>query len=421
MRQGPLPRGAVLAQSAALTVLRSANVRWFIASRFLSSLGMMLLRSSLQWQIFEQTGSAFYLGLIGAVQFAPVLLLSPLAGAIADVHDRKRIVLLAFTGEILCGLGLWLASADGQTPLLAMYAAIAFLAICVAFEAPAASALLPTLLPAERFQSAVTVQSAVRGLGWVSGPVLTGLLVAAFGIEACYVAQIVGSTLAVASFLAVSTPRHDSTGRTVSLGAIAEGLRFVRRRPVIWGSMTLDMFAVLFASVTVLLPVFAKDILEVGPRGYGVLAGSLQGGQYLMALWLVVRPPITRPGRALLLSVTTFGVATIVFGLSRDFTLSIAALAVAGMADQISMITRHTLIQLSTPDDLRGRVSSVNMVFIGASNQLGDVESGFLAALTSATFTVLFGGAACLAVTGLIAWRIPALRSWRTPGPDDRV
>lgn len=382
---------------------------------------MMLLRSSLQWQIFEQTGSAFYLGLIGAVQFAPVLLLSPIAGAIADVHDRKRIVLIAFAGEVLCGLGLWLASADGQTPLLAMYGAIGFLAICGAFEAPAASALLPTLVPPDRFQSAVTVQSAIRGLGWVSGPVLTGFLVASFGIEACYVAQVVGSTLAVASFLPVAVPLQSATGRTVSFAAITEGLRFVRARPVVWSSMTLDMFAVLFASVTVLLPVFAKDILAVGPEGYGILAGSLQAGQYLMALWLLVRPPILQPGRALLLAVTTFGLATLVFGLSRDFYLSIGALALAGMADQISMITRHTLIQLSTPDELRGRVSSVNMVFIGASNQLGDVESGFLAALTSATFTVLFGGAACLVVTGLIAWRVPELRSWRPPSTDDRA
>jgi MFS family permease len=376
---------------------------------------MMLLRSSLQWQIFEQTGSAFYLGLIGAVQFAPVLMLSPWAGAIADVHDRKRIVKLTFTGEILCGLILWLVSAEGQTPLLAMYGAIGFLAVCVTFEAPAASALLPTLVPSERFQSAVTVQSAVRGLGWVSGPVLTGFLVADFGIEACYAAQILGGGLALASFLPVSGPSPMSTGRTVSLAAIREGIRFVRRRPVIWGPMTLDMFAVLFASVTVLLPVFAKEILDVGPRGYGILAGSLQAGQYLMALWLIVRPPIAQPGRALLSSVAIFGVATVVFGLSRDFILSIGALAVAGMADQISIITRHTLIQLSTPDELRGRVSSVNLVFIGASNQLGDVESGFLAALTSATFTVLFGGVACLAVTGLIAWRIPALRTWRPP------
>ena len=205
-----------------------------------------------------------------------------------------------------------------------------------------------------------------------------------------------------------------------SMRLALDGLRFIRRSPIVLSVIALDMFAVLFASVTVLLPVFAKEILEVGPRGYGVLAGSLQAGQYVMALLLIARPPISHPGRALLLAVATFGAATVVFGLSRDFYLSIAALAVAGMADQISMITRHTLIQLSTPDELRGRVSSVNMVFIGASNQLGDVESGFLAALTSATFTVLFGGAACLAVVGLIAWRIPELRAWHAPAPGDR-
>jgi len=380
---------------------------------------MLLVRSSLQWQIFDQTGSAFHLGLIGAVQFVPVLLLSPLAGAVADAHDRKRIVLLTITGEILCGVGLWLASGDGQTPLWAMYAAVGGLALCFTFEAPAASALLPTLVPADQFQSAVTVQSAVRGLGWVSGPVLTGFLIAAHGIESCYVVQVACACLALATFAVVRNSAAASHSQTVSLRAIREGVRFVRRRPVVWSAMTLDMFAVLFASVTVLLPVFAKEILDVGPRGYGVLAGSLQAGQYLMALWLVIRPPIANPGRALLLAVTIFGAATIVFGLSHNFYLSIGSLAVAGMADQISMITRHTLIQLSTPDELRGRVSSVNMMFIGASNQLGDVESGFLAALTSATFTVLFGGVACLAVVGLIAWRIPELRGWQAPTPDD--
>jgi len=391
-----------------------------VASRFISSLAMLLVRSSLQWQIFDQTGSAFHLGLIGAVQFVPVLLLSPLAGAVADAHDRKRIVLLTISGAMLCGVFLWLLSGEGQTPLWAMYAAVGGLALCHTFEAPAASAMLPTLVPVDRFQSAVAVQSAVRGLGWVSGPVLTGFLIAAHGIELCYVAQIAGTCLALATFATVRRPIATSSGQTVTLRAIREGIGFVRRRPVIWGAMTLDMFAVLFASVTVLLPMFAKDILEVGPRGYGVLAGSLQAGQYLMALWLIVRPPLAHPGRALLLAVTTFGAATIVFGLSRNFYLSIGALALAGMADQISMITRHTLIQLSTPDELRGRVSSVNMVFIGASNQLGDVESGFLAALTSATFTVLFGGVACLAVVGLIAWRIPELRAWHPPAPEDR-
>lgn len=373
------------------------------------------MRSSLQWQIFDQTGSAFHLGLIGAVQFGPVLLLSPLAGAVADAHDRKRIVMLSLAGAMLCGAGLWAVSGDGQTPLWAMYAAVGALACCSSFEAPAASALLPTLVPPERFQSAVAVQSAVRGLGWVTGPVLTGLLIAAHGIELCYAVQVACAGLALASFAVVRAPAVASSGQRVTLQAIREGIGFVRRRPVIWSAMTLDMFAVLFASVTVLLPIFARDILEVGPRGYGVLAGSLQAGQYLMALVLILRPPLANPGRALLLAVATFGLATIVFGLSRDYFLSIGALAIAGMADQISMITRHTLIQLSTPDPLRGRVSSVNMVFIGASNQLGDVESGFLAALTGATFTVLFGGTACLAVVGLIAWRIPELRDWRPP------
>jgi len=398
-------------------VLREPSIRWYTASRFASSLANTLLRSSLQWQIFEQTGSAFYLGLIGAVQFVPVLLLSPLAGAIADARDRNRIIRTTLVLEIALGLGLWLSSGDGQAPLGVMFGVIALLAVCLAFEAPAASALLPALLPPERFQSAVTVQSAVRGLGWVSGPVLTGFLVDAWGIEACFLTQIAATSVALASFLPIRSPRPTGPPRSVGIEAIAEGVRFVRARPVVWGSMTLDMIAVLFASVTVLLPVFAKEILEVGARGYGILAGSLQAGQYLMAMALVVRPPIERPGRALLLAVATFGASTIVFGLSQSFVVSVLALAVAGMADQISMTTRHTLIQLSTPDALRGRVSSVNMIFIGASNQLGDVESGFLAAWLGAPITVLFGGGVCLLVTALFAWRIPALRHWQPERP----
>ncbi len=405
-----------MAESFALTVLRDPDVRWYIASRFSSSLGMTLLRSTLQWQIFEQTGSPFYLGLIGAVQFVPVLLLSPIAGAVADAFDRKRIVLSTLTLAILLGLGLRGLSVDGEAPLVAMFSALALLAVGLAFEGPAASAWLPALVPADRFQSAVTVQSAVRGLGWVSGPVLTGLLVSLQGIELSFLVQAGATSLALAGALRVRSPERGRAGAQVSLAAILEGVRFVRARPVVWSSMTLDMVAVLFASVTVLLPVFAKEILEVGPRGYGVLAGSLQAGQSLMAMWLVTRPAIRRPGRALLFAVATFGAATLVFGLSRDYALSVLALAVAGMADQVSMITRHTLIQLSTPDELRGRVSSVNLIFIGASNQLGDVESGFLAAWLGAPITVLFGAGVCLAVTGLFAWRIPELRTWRPPG-----
>jgi len=198
------------------------------------------------------------------------------------------------------------------------------------------------------------------------------------------------------------------------LEAIREGLAFVSRQPVVLGCMSLDMFAVIFGGAVALLPIYANEILEVGARGYGVLSASLEIGALFMSLLLVWLPPIRRAGRALLVAVTLYGVATIVFGFSRWFPLSVAAYLLAGMADQVSVVLRGTAIQLTTPDALRGRVSALNMIFIGASNQLGAAESGFVAALTSATFAVVSGGIGCLVVVAIVAWRLPALRRYRT-------
>jgi hypothetical protein len=219
--------------------------------------------------------------------------------------------------------------------------------------------------------------------------------------------------------LRVRSPAIEGGGRSVSLRSIREGIGFVWHHSAILGSMTLDMFAVVFASVTALLPVFATEILEVGPRGYGLLSASIQIGTVVMAILLLAGRPIRRPGRALLSAVFFFGVATIGFGLTQSFPLAVVALIFTGMADQVSMVARSIILQLSTPDALRGRVNSVNMIFIGASNELGAAESGFLAALTSATFSVVFGGLACLGVLGAVTLASPALRSYDVDAPVD--
>jgi hypothetical protein len=194
---------------------------------------------------------------------------------------------------------------------------------------------------------------------------------------------------------------------------VREGLQFVRRRPVVLGCMVLDMFAVIFGGAAALLPIYATEILGVGPRGYGLLGASMELGALTTALVLMVRPPIRRTGAALLAAVGVYGAATIAFGLSTWFPLSVAAYMLVGAADQVSVVARATAIQLSTPDALRGRVSAVNLLFIGASNQLGAAESGFVAALTSAPFAVVSGGIGCLLVLGAVAWRIPELRAYR--------
>lgn len=387
-----------------------------MASRFFAATSMTLLRATIAWQIFDLTESAFYLGMVGLVQFLPVLPMSLLGGAVADSFDRRRIVLLAQTATLLCSALLWFASAGAGSPLYFIYLVIGILSIAAAFENPARASLLPTLVSRELFPTAVTLNATFQTLGWMTGPVLTGFIVDAYGIPYTYGLNLGLILLSALLFLCVRSRTNVEGAGRVSLRAIAEGIAFVRHRPVILSAMVLDMFAVVFASVTALLPVYATDILGVGARGYGVLSASLELGTFLMALILLARSPIQRPGRALLIAVAFFGAATLCFGVSRSLPLSVAALVMAGMADQVSMVTRSTIIQLSTPDALRGRVSSVNMVFINASNQLGIAESGFLAALTSATFSVVAGGIACLGVLAAIAAKVPSLRRY---SPDE--
>jgi MFS family permease len=396
-----------------LAALRQRPLVLFVASRFFAGAAMTLLRATFAWQVYAITGSAFHLGLMGLAQFVPTLALSLVGGAVADSFDRRRVVVLSQAAVLLGSATLFMASSGAQPRLLVLYGVVVATAAASSFEGPARAAWLPALVPRELFPSAVTLQSSVQQLGWVMGPVLMGFAIDAAGVRAAYAIHVGLVVVSIALVSRVRAATRDERHADVSLAAIQEGIRFVRSRQAVLGAMTLDMFAVIFAGATALLPIYAEEILQVGPRGYGLLSSSLELGTFLMAALLLVLRPIQRPGRALLLAVGAFGLATIVFGLSRSFPLSIAAFVVAGMADQVSMVTRSTLIQLSTPDELRGRVSSVNLVFIGASNQLGAVESGFVAGLFGATFSVVSGGVACLAVLGWIAVKMPALRDYR--------
>jgi MFS family permease len=397
--------------------LRERNLVWFVASRFFSGMAMTLLRATFAWQIFAITGSAFHLGLVGLVQFLPNFILSLVAGAIADTYDRRRIVMLSQAAALLGSAALFASARSGSASLSVIYAVIFAAAVASSFEGPARAALLPTLVPRPLFPSAVTLHSAVQNLAWVTGPLLTGFIIAAAGVSAAYLLNVGLIAVGLSALACVHPGRSEGTRGVVSLKAIGEGVAFVRKRQAILGAMTLDMFAVIFAGATALLPIYANDILRVGARGYGLLSSALEIGTVLMSGILLLRPHLRRPGRALLWAVAVYGIATIVFGLSRSFPLSLAAFIVAGMADQVSMVTRAMIIQLSTPDELRGRVSSVNLLFIGASNQLGAVESGFVAALTTATFSVVSGGLGCLLVLGVVAVALPGLRRHRLEEP----
>jgi len=390
------------------------DLRYYLASRFSSGMAMTMMRAAILWHVFAMSGSAFHLGLIGLVQFLPAPVFMLIGGAVADAYDRRRIIIVAQVVPLVCGSVLAAATHHGVVSLPLLYALIVCIAIAAAFDNPARASLLPTLVSRDAFPRAVTYASTVQALAFVTGPAVGGLIIAGAGIAAAYATYsvlIVGSISALA-LLRARGP--DDVRRAISLQAVREGLAFVRRRQVVLGCMTLDMFAVIFGGATALLPIYANQILAVGARGYGVLSASLEAGALLSSLVLMLMPPVRAAGRALLIAVGIYGVATIVFGLSRWFPLSIAAYMLVGIADQVSVVMRSTAIQLSTPDELRGRVSSVNFIFIGASNQLGAAESGFLAALTSAPFSVVSGGVGCLIVLVVVGVALPELRRYRT-------
>jgi len=396
-----------------LATLRLPAFRAYALSRVAAGAAMTMVQATIVWQVYAISESALQLGMIGLVRFVPALGISLVGGAVADAYNRRNVILLAQIVPLLATVLLVSATATGTVTLLLLYAVVLVTGLASSFENPARQALLPAIVPRELFTNAITVNSTLQSLAFMSGPAIGGVIIAVFGVATAYG---VHGALVLASMVALLGIRakHEPTGARVNLAMIKEGVVFVWRAPVLLGAMTLDMFAVLFGGAKALLPVYAVDILQVGEIGYGILSASLEAGALLMAGALIVIPPIRRTGRVLLMSVAAFGVATMVFGLSRNFAFSVFAYMLVGAADQLSVVMRHTTIQLATPDALRGRVSAVNSVFISASNQLGMVESGFVAALAGATFAVVSGGAGCLAVVGFLAWRVPALRRYRT-------
>jgi MFS family permease len=396
-----------------MAALRQPNFLLYSLGRVSSGMAMTMLNAAIAWQVYEISGSAFQLAMIGLARFGPSLGLTLVGGAVADGHDRRRIVMLTQLAPLLTSLILFIATVTDSVQLPMIYGLVLFIAVAASFENPARQAFLPQVVSKETFSNAIIVTSTLQSFAFVTGPALGGLLIGTAGVDGAYAAHMGLIVVSLLSLVFLKLREQEAPRRAVSLAAIREGIQFVRHRQVLLGAMTLDMFAVIFGGATALLPIYAKDILKVGGLGYGILFASLDAGALLMAVALVFLPPIRNAGRSLLISVALFGLGTIVFGLSRNIYLSIATYMFIGMADQISVVLRQTAVQLSTPDDLRGRVSSVNSLFIGASNQLGAVESGLVASVTNATFAVVTGGLGCIAVVGAVWAKMPELRSYR--------
>lgn len=395
--------------------LRSRDYRLLLIGGFLAQFGQQMVAVALGWELYVQTGSPLALGGIGLAQIIPIIALSLPAGHVADRHSRKRIVLLAQAVLALASLGLAaLSSRPGGLPLI--YGCLAVMGGAQAFASPASSALVAQVIPTRAYENAMTWRSSTSQVSAVLGPAAGGFLVGLFhGATWVYVLNALAATIFVALLASVRVrPREAPVSTESALRSVAEGLRFLGRTQVLLAAITLDLFAVLLGGATTLLPVYARDILRVGPVGLGWLQAGASIGAVGMALALAHRPAFTRAGRALLLAVAGFGAATIVFGLSRWFWLSFLMLVVLGACDNVSVVIRSTLVLVRTPDEMRGRVGAVNALFIGASNQLGGFESGLAAQLLGPVIAVVGGGVGTLLVVLLVSGLWPDMRRLTT-------
>lgn len=397
--------------------LRFRDFRLLIIGRLIAQIGEMTVSVGVGWELYERTGDALALGLVGLVQIVPVLLLSVVGGYVADRYDRRRVTLISQLVLMACSLALAAISlTDG--PLWVLYLVLALIGAARAFNNPAESALTPLTVPPDHYMNAVTWNSTVWQFSSILGPALGGFLIALANDAALvYIVNAASGGVLVAALLMLHVRQVVfSDADETPIQSISKGWSFLRRSHVILGSISLDMFAVLFGGATFLLPVFAKDILHVDATGLGILRAAPSVGALLMALTIARRPPFQRAGRTLLLAVAGFGIATIIFGLSTSFWLSLAMLFLLGALDNISVVVRHTLIMIQTPDEMRGRVAAVNSVFIGASNELGGFESGVAAALLGPVGAVVFGGIGTMVVVAAIAYLVPPLRRYGTLG-----
>jgi MFS family permease len=398
--------------------LRIPNFRWFISSLLAMTVATQIQAVVVAWQIYELTHDPLSLGLIGLAEAVPFIGFALLAGHVADRTSRLRISLVALIVLLLCSLALLgFTLRPGiikEGRIWPIYAVIFFSGIARSFLQPARSALGAELVPRNLYPNAVTWRSSTWQLAEVVGPAIGGLV---YGFASARAAYAVDAALMGVGVLSLARMRHARESSAPSgesfLESLATGLRFVRGQPVVLGALTLDLFSVLFGGAVALLPVFAAEILRVGPEGLGILRAAPAVGAVLMSLVLAHRPPLRRAGLTLLVSVALFGFSMIAFGLSRDFFLSTALLAASGMADTVSVVVRSTLLQVMTPDHLLGRVASVNAIFIGSSNELGAFESGTAARLIGTVPSVVLGGVATLLVVLITAVKVPALRRLR--------
>ena len=362
------------------------------------------------WQVYSLTGRPLDLGLVGLAQFLPAVALWPLTGLAADRFDRRTLLATCHCLlGIAAGLLLWLSTFE-RPSLFAIYGVLVVVGGARAFAGPAGHALSPNLVPRAELPNAIAWGSMFFHLSIAVGPALGGIFYGASGAQAVFIAHVLLEVSSIFLLISLKTRSRGGADGDRMFGQLAAGLRYVFQRKILLGAISLDLFAVLFGGAVALLPIYARDILHSGPTGLGFLRSAPAIGAAVMAIWLAARPLVRRTGAMMFSSVFVFGLATIVFALSSSFALSLGALAVVGAADMVSIYVRHSLVQLETPDAMRGRVAAVNLLFIGASNELGEFESGVTAEWLGTVRAAVLGGVGTCAVVLLWAWWFPELR-----------
>ncbi|MGZ2412971.1 MFS family permease [Sphingomonas sp. F9_3S_D5_B_2] len=401
--------------------LRIPAFRAFWLARLSTTVAQMAMVIVIGWQAYDiarhsmgQEAAALRLGMIGLVQFVPLFLLTLITGWTADRVDRRWIARLSVALELLCAVALAALAWRHATTLPALYVIAALLGVARAFAGPALGALAPNLVPREILPRAIALSSIAWQAGAIGGPALGGYLYAVAPV-APYAASVLLFAVALAGLFAIPPlPRTDIDRTRHPWRQMIEGLRYVRHNRLVLGAISLDLFAVLLGGATAMLPVFARDVLHAGPEGLGHLRAAPAVGATLTAAFFAVRPLKSNVGLKMLAAVAVFGAATILFGISRRMPLSLACLAVLGAADMFSVYVRQSLIQLYTPDEMRGRVGAVSSLFISASNELGEAESGFLGALIGPIAAVIAGGVGAVLVVAIWGWKFPELRLARS-------
>ena len=394
-------------------VLRSKSFRHFLSSRALSSIAFQGSAVALGWLVYDKTRNPFDLGLIGLFQFMPMLILTLVAGQVADQFDRRLIGLVCQLLEAAMMVFLCFGIAGGWLPIWGIFAAVAVIGAAQAFERPTMAALLPSIVPAAQLQSAVATATSVMQTALIIGPAAGGLLYG-FGPVVPFLVSAVLFTIAAWNVYTVTRPATAPVRSPITVESVFAGVAFIKSRPIMLGAISLDLFAVLLGGAVALMPIYARDILLAGPLALGVLRMAPAIGAVTMSLYLARFPLKAHVGVTMLWAVAVFGVATIVFAYSTNIALSVAMLITLGAADTISVVIRSSLVQLLTPDNMRGRVNAVNWLFVGSSNQLGEFRAGVMAGFIGPVAAVAFGGIGTIAVVLLWAKLFPSLRKVQT-------